>query len=409
MTAIANKNWKSTFFMITIGQGVSDFSSSLVSFALIWALVENTSSPMIVSIALIAEFFPGAVIGPFAGAIIDRHSRKQIMIISDILISVVGIAFVLFERVKIAPPWILIAVIGLRAIGSAFQRPCLQAVIPQVVPKKELFRCAGLSQTIQSASRLLSPGVAAGLFLIWGIGHFVLLDIVGSILAIATLIIVKIPTMVKSQYTQTTYIKDIGDGVRVLAKNKPMLGVVLTGALYAFALTPVSALFPLMSLEYFGGSSVQAGTVEMFFAAGSLLGALFLSVKGGFKIKIYNIIAVFFLMTACLVISGLLPPTGIMIFMAVALFMGVCAPNYYGSQTALLQQNFAQEYMGRVMALTAAIRFITSPLSLLLSGFLSEMFGNQVWFLVGGSLTFACALLTLFNRSMSSLRRREQE
>jgi len=362
---------------------------------MIWKLAQVTGSPMILSLALMAEFLPSAVISPFAGAFIDRCSRKAVMIISDAFIALTCAALAVSGSIESAPEWLIIAVIGLRSIGSAFQRPCMHAITPQIVPADQLIRCAGYSQTIQSVSRILSPAAAAGLYLHWSLGQFIWLDVLGAAVAIVTVLLARIPRLSESERRRVSVLSDTAEGFKVLRQSRGMLGIVLVGALYTFALLPISALFPIMCLQFFGGTSLEAGLVETLFAFGTLAGALVLSVTGGLKNKVHNIAAMTFLMTACLVIGGLLPPSGIYVFAAVSFFMGICAPIVWGSQTTLLQQNFAPGYMGRVMSISGGIRVIASPLSLSLSGLLSERFGAQIWFLIGGLLTFICGALCL--------------
>jgi len=350
---------------------------------------------MILSLALMAEFLPSALISPFAGAFIDRYSRKAVMIISDAFISLTCAALALSGSFEAAPAWLIIAVIGLRSLGSAYQRPCMHAITPQIVPADQLMRCAGYSQTIQSVSRILSPAAAAALYLLWSLSHFIWLDILGAAVAIITVLIAKIPRLAGAERRKLSVWRDTAEGLRVLRQKRGMLGIVLIGALYTFALMPVSALFPIMCLQFFGGTSVEAGLVETLFAFGTLAGALFLSIFGGLKNKIHNIAFMTFLMTVCLITAGLLPTSGIYAFAAVAFFMGICAPVVWGSQTALLQQNFAPQFMGRVMSISGGIRLIATPLSLALSGALSERFGAQIWFLIGGFLTCLCGVLCL--------------
>jgi len=58
-------------------------------------------------------------------------------------------------------------------------------------------------------------------------------------------------------------------------------GIVLISALYSLALMPTNAIFPLMSIAYFGGTSAHASIVEIAFSIGLLVGAVILSIWAG--------------------------------------------------------------------------------------------------------------------------------
>ena len=86
--------WKKNFFIIWSGQAVSQLSSSILQFAIVWYLTEKTGSALVLSAAMLAGFLPQAVLGPFIGVYIDRYSRKKIMIVSDLLIALASLLLV---------------------------------------------------------------------------------------------------------------------------------------------------------------------------------------------------------------------------------------------------------------------------------------------------------------------------
>ena len=152
------------------------------------------------------------------------------------------------------------------------------------------------------------------------------------------------------------------EGFRILQTNKGMLGLVLIGSLYTLALMPTSALFPLMSMSYFNGTSTNASIVEVVFSVGLLFGSLVLSRWGGTKNRVYTIVGSFLLMSFSLFISGMLPPGGFWLFAACSWLMGVSGPFYWGMYTPLLQSNFEDRYLGRVLSLSSSIRLLSGPL-----------------------------------------------
>ncbi len=79
--------WRSRFFLIWSGQVLSLFGSSLVRFALIWWITIETGRATSLGIATVVSFAPAIFIGPFAGVIADRISRKFVLIFSDGLIA----------------------------------------------------------------------------------------------------------------------------------------------------------------------------------------------------------------------------------------------------------------------------------------------------------------------------------
>ncbi len=392
------QNWKKTFYTIWIGQAFSQLTSSILQFAMVWYLTDKTQSGMVLSLAMLVGFLPQGLLGPFIGVYIDRLNRKMLMVVSDLVIAGISLLLALFSlgtepRVE----WILLVML-IRAIGTAFHKPTLQAVTPQLVPKEELTKCAGYTQSLNSISEILSPALAAILYSAWDLSRIIMLDVAGAVIAVAFLAVCKIPRQEGAGNSEKVHvIREAMEGWRILCSKKGMLGLVLVSSLYTIAMMPVSALFPLMSMGRFGGTSTHASTVEVVFSVGFLMGSLALGGWGGTKNKIYTIILSYFLMAVSLFGSGLLPANGFWVFCFFSWLMGVSGPFYWGMFTPLLQQNFEERYMGRIMSITGSMRLISGPLSLLVSGRFSDRFGPENWFLVAGVIVTAamlcCALI----------------
>lgn len=390
----ASTNWKQNFFTIWTGQAFSQFSSSVLQFAIVWYLTDQTGSAMVLTIAMMMGFLPQGVLGPFIGVFIDRYSRKRIMIISDLLISAASFAMVAAGWMGALTTELILVVLLLRSVGAAFHTPCLQAVTPQIVPPDQLTRCSGYSQALESVSQILSPAVAAVLYSSWSLSGIVFLDVIGALIAVFTLGIAVIPELQRDENSGgVRVLQEAMEGFRILQTNKGMLGLVLIGSLYTLALMPTSALFPLMSMSYFNGTSTNASIVEVVFSVGLLFGSLVLSRWGGTKNRVYTIVGSFLLMSFSLFISGMLPPGGFWLFAACSWLMGVSGPFYWGMYTPLLQSNFEDRYLGRVLSLSSSIRLLSGPLGLVVSGAFAERYGVEKWFLIAGVLVLAGAFL----------------
>ena len=399
--------WKKVFYRIWIGQAFSQLSSSILQFAIVWYLTDTTKSGMILSLAMLMGYLPQGVLGLFVGVYIDRFDRKKIMVLSDIFIAAVSLILVAASAAGNPSSYLVLAVLFLRAVGTAFHTPTLQAVTPQLVPDEELTKCAGYTQSMQSVSMILSPAIAAFLYNVWSLSSIIMLDVAGAVIACTLVAISGIPKRENiREKTKQPLLKEAAEGFKILCENKGMLGLVIVSSLYTVALMPVSALFPLMCMGYFQGTSTHASVVEIVFAVGFLAGSIILGRWGGTQNKVLTIIGSYGLMAACLLGSGLLPPGGFVWFAIFTFLMGVSGPFYWGMYTPLLQQSFKEEYMGRIMSITGSIRLISGPAALLISGVVAEYQGEKSWFVVAGLLVLLCMILII---GISPIRRCGQQ
>ncbi len=398
-----NNKWKQPFFTIWAGQSVSLITSAVLQMAIIFYLTEKTQSAMILSVASFAGFLPYAVLGPVIGVWIDRYNRKTIMIGADLAIAAASAAIALYAIYAELPVWLVMLVLLIRSVGTAFHSPSLSAVTPLIVPEEQLTRCAGYSQAIQSVSYIVSPACAALLYSEWDLNLIIALDVIGAAIACTTVALVNIPGLDKeSSPVKAPFLKEMKEGLTALQENRGLFALLLIGALYMLIYMPINALYPLMSIGYFNGTPVHVSITEIAYAAGMLAGGLLLGTMGGVKKRIVLIFASILMMGFSLTASGLLPDNAYPVFVICCVFMGLSVPFYSGIQTALFQENIRPEYLGRVFSLTGSIISLAMPVGLILSGLFADQIGVSRWFLLSGILIIAVAMLC---RLLSSVRK----
>lgn len=387
------KFWKKKYFTMLAGQSVSLITSGILQMSIIFYLTAKTNSAMVLSIATLMGFLPQAVIGPFAGTFVDRHSRKGVMIGADLMIAATGGFLAVVSVFMELPIWLIMLVLFVRSIGNAFHSPASSAVTPLMVPQDQLTKCAGYNQTMQAAVSLISPAAAAFLYSVWSLSTIILLDIIGAVLACGVVAVLSIPNPpICPGESQNSFFRDMKEGYFELKKNKGLFALLWIGTAYMFFFMPISTLYPLMSMGYFRGTPTHASIAEIAFAGGMLAGGILLSVWGGFKNRIFSIGLSVLVMGVSIAISGLLPTNAFFIFVICCTVMGLTSP-FYGVQNALFQEQLPPEYLGRVFSLLGSVMSFAMPLGLLCSGIFAELIGVEKWFLLCGIGIIAVAVL----------------
>lgn len=387
-------NWKLKFYTIWAGQAVSLITSAILQMAIIFYLTEKTGSAMVLSMASLVGFLPYAVFGPAIGVLVDRHDRKKIMIGADLIIAAAGAVLAIVALYMELPIWMVMVVLFIRSIGTAFHTPALNAVTPLLVPEEQLTKCAGYSQSLQSISYIVSPAVAALLYSVWELNAIIAIDVLGAVIASITVAIVRIPKLGDQvQSLKPNFIREMKEGMAVLRQNKGLFALLLVGTLYMFVYMPINALYPLITMEYFNGTPMHISITEIAYASGMLIGGLLLGLFGNYQKRILLITASIFMMGISLTISGLLPQSGFFIFVVCCAIMGLSVPFYSGLQTALFQEKIKPEYLGRVFSLTGSIMSLAMPIGLILSGFFADRIDVNHWFLLSGILIICIAIV----------------
>ncbi len=398
--------WKKKFTILWIGQFISLISSSAVNFAIIIWLSLETGSAEVLAFAAIAGLLPQAVIGPFAGVYIDRWDRKKTMIFADGFVAfctlIMSVSFYLGHESL----WLIYTMLGLRSVGSAFHMPAMQAAIPMLAPQSELLRIAGINQIIQSVSSIAGPALGALAIGFLSIGNVLLLDIVGALVAITALLFIHIPNpeiaeQAKASFNQVW--KDMKIGFQEIYLNKGLLYLFLYSIIAMFCIMPVAVLFPLMTINHFGGDKFEMSLIEIIWGVGMLLGG---SVLGIWKPNINKVVMIN-LMNIIIGItfsgSGWLTATQFIFFAILTAVGGVAASLYNASFTTLIQEEIKPNMLGRVFSLYYSLIVIPSVVGLLCTGFIADFIGISQTFVILGLLISLVGVVSFFTPSLMKL------
>ncbi|GGC36596.1 MFS transporter [Parapedobacter defluvii] len=392
--------WKRTFAIIWSGQFISLLSSSAVNFAIIIWLSLETGSAEVLAFAAIAGFLPQTLIGPFAGVYIDRWDRKRTMILADGFIAAcTGIMSMLFYLGYSELLFIYI-LLALRSVGSAFHMPAMQASVPLLAPESELLRISGINQVIQSVSSIAGPALGALAIGLMDIGYVLLLDIGGALFAIASLLFVHIPNPEKAETAQRAGIKqvmrDLRLGISAVTSNKGISWLFGFSVLATFCIMPVAVLFPLLTLQHFGGGKFEMSLIEVVWGVGMLVGGGLLGIFKPSLNKITIINGMHILLGVSLAASGLLPASGFILFVALTVLGGIAASIYNASFTTVLQEKIDASMLGRVFSMYFSIALLPSMLGLLGTGFIADNIGITLTFVILGSVIGIIGIVSFF-------------
>ena len=149
------------FIVVALGQVTSLFGTGMTGFALtIWAFGETGRAT---DLALIGFFFitPMLLLSPTAGALVDRHDRKLMMILSDLASGLMSIVVLILYSLGLLEIWHLYITSAISGAFQAFQWPAFSAAISVMLPKEQYARANGINALGESATGIIAPSSLA--------------------------------------------------------------------------------------------------------------------------------------------------------------------------------------------------------------------------------------------------------
>src|SRR5690349_5549099 len=148
-------------FFIAHGQGAVGDAAGYV--ALLLLAYDRLGSAWAATALILADLGPAMLLGPFLGALVDRHGRLRSAIVSDV-IRAVAFAGLLFVH-SVAG---MVALALFAGLGTALFRPATGALLPTLTTSDRLGPANALASMLRDGGQLLGPALAAGLLLVAG-------------------------------------------------------------------------------------------------------------------------------------------------------------------------------------------------------------------------------------------------
>ena len=386
--------WKLTFFTFWATQALSLFGSSLASFGLIWWITESTGSATILATISLASLLPGVLFGPLAGVLVDRFSRKKIIIFSDSVSALLALILVALFWTNSIQLWHIYVINIIRALAGTVQFPAMQSSTSLMVPKEKLARISGLNQALQGLMMIATPPLGALLISLLPVHSILGIDVFSAAIAILLLLTIRIPQPVIVQtITASTVWQDMRAGLSFLVRWPALLSVMCIAALLNLMLTPAFTLVPILVTQHFDGSAMQLGWMNATYGLGIIGGGTVLAVWGGFKRRI---------LTALLGVTGLgigsfligiAPSNAFGLALLGMVTVGIMNAFANGPFFAILQSIVPTEIQGRVFTTLMSVSMGMAPIGLAIAGPLADWFGVQLWFILGALI---CGLMAIW-------------
>jgi DHA3 family macrolide efflux protein-like MFS transporter len=361
------------FTIIWVGQFVSLLGTSMTNFALtIWAW-EQTGQATALALMQLFFFAPQVLMSPLAGALVDRWSRKRVMILSDIGAGLGTVAiFFLMSTDRLQLPY-LYAIAAFMGAFQSFQFPAYSAAVTTMLEKKQYARASGMLALAQNASGIFGPAAAGALIGVIGKTGIIAFDILSILVAISALLVVPIPqpviTVVAAK--KPSLLQDSLFGFRYISARPSLLGLQLIFFMINFTGSLCFPLLAPMVLSRTGNDTVALGAVQSAFGVGGVVGGLFLSAWGGPKRKVDGVLMGMF---GSYILGFTLIGVGqsAVHWAAAAFIMMFFNPLINGSNQAIWQSKVPPDVQGRVFAARALIAQISAPIAMLITGPLTD-------------------------------------
>jgi MFS family permease len=250
----------------------SGLGTWLAFVALCVDIYDATGSARWVSALLIVDLLPAIAIGLLLGPLLDRRSRRGVMVASDLVCAAVFVALVLTDGALTT-----VVLAGVAGLASGLFRPALYAGVPNLVDDADLPAANGLLQTIDSLCIAAAPLLGGLVVAAWSPDAAYLANAVSF--AVSALLVSRLAAdALQRPATQAaSHWRSLADGFRLIASSRPLLAVLVAWGVVTIANAFVNVAEVVLAREAFGAGDAGFGLLVAAAGVGLAVGSFLAS------------------------------------------------------------------------------------------------------------------------------------
>lgn len=392
-----------TLGRVLLSMQIARVAQSMVGVALVLFTLDRYGSPAFAGFVTFASVFPGLLISPIAGALLDRHGRIRLVLL-DYLVALAAMAVVgMLALGDMLPGPLLLLIAVVSSLTSILSHVGLRSLFPILVPEPLWERVNAVDSNGYVAATIVGPPIAATLVAVLG-GPMALL-IIGACFGVAAAILIGVPEPDSPTASTGRVFADAWAGLQYTWRNSTLRGLGFAITLGNLAHGMTSIVIPLIVIGRFGLSEAVVGLV---FAASGISGVTSafafgrMSTRGKeWSLLVWPMVALVPTVALLLVAAGQASvPLGLALLVIEMLLVGFLIGPMDIALFTVRQRRTDPAWMGRAFAVSMAFNYLGMPVGAALAGLLADRSIETAILVlgVGGSILAAIAAAALIPR-----------
>lgn len=384
---------------VLLSMQIGRVAQAMVSVALVLFTLDRYGSPALAGLVAFASVFPGLVISPIAGALLDRHGRIRLVALDYVVALVAMVTIAVLAIADALPAPLLVGIAAVSSLTSILSHTGLRSLFPILVPRPLWERVNAMDSNGYLIAVILGPPLAAGLVALAGAP--VALIAIGVAFGVGAVALVGVRDPAMAIESTDDLLADAWAGVVYVWRNPTLRGLGLAISLMNVAGGMVTIVLPLIVLERLRQGEAVVGLIYALVGVTGMASSFWFG-RMDSRGREWSML-VWPALAAIPVMALLLPaattnviPIGIGLLCVHMLLMGAI---YGPSDIALFtvrQRRTDPAWMGRAFAVSMAVNYTGLPIGAVLAGILASQSLELAIVLLGVGATIAAAAAAAF-------------
>ena len=363
-------------------------ASQMWTVGIVLFALQRYHSPSVAGVSLFLLIFPGLLLSPIAGALLDRHGRKLLMTLDFSVAALCLTVIVVLAAANLLPVWGLYVLLVGGSITSTLSVAGARSFFPLLVPRDLWDRGNAADSVCYGVASIAGPGLAGGLIAIIGNEAALAGAAVGYI--VGAMVLQSVGEPARSGEVTGRILVEAWRGLRYVVSNKTLRWIAISFSTLNVGWGIVVVALPVVVFKLHGNAAVVGSILALAGAAG--VPAALLVGRMRTEGRERELIALLGAVSGVAVLA-LLAPSIAIIALGITIAGGADAASNV-SAFSLRQRRTARAWFGRAFAVSMALNFSGMPIGSALAGPL-----------LGASTTFAIVFASVLTLGGSALLR----
>ncbi|BDA74677.1 hypothetical protein CAL7716_088430 [Calothrix sp. PCC 7716] len=353
-----------------------------------WLIYDLTNSAWLLGLNGFLQFLPTLILTPFSGVLCDRWSRRNLLMLVQILGIIVSFTLTTLTFLGFVDFRLLMIVAILGGFLKGLDMPVRSAIVIETVDDRaDLSNAIALYSAILSSSMLIGPAIGGMLLATVGAKYCFLYDSLSYVIALLTLAAMRLAPTPKSNLSYNDTWQKLQQGFSYVYSIFPIRVILLVLALNGLTGMSYVALLPIFAADILKGDGGTMGLLTAASSVGSLLACVYLSLRRQ-VLGLERLIALSLVIIGIgLIAFGLSRELWLSVLILVVIGGGGILQLTGGN--TIIQTLVEDDKRGRVMSLYTLAVIGTQPLGNLLAGSIAQYIGAANTIIACGIICFA--------------------
>jgi MFS family permease len=336
----------------------------MVTVTLVLFVLARYHSPQLAGATAFFSIFPGLVVSPVAGALLDRHGRTRLVVLDYLIAAITVVALAVLSSRSLLPWGGLLTIVAFASLTNPLSNSGARSLFPIIAPPVMWERANALDSSGHVVAQLVGAPVAG--ILIGLLGPEWALGSCGLVFGAAALVMLRLPEPPSTTVAQGSLALNAWRGLQYVARHATLRGLALTLATFNLSWGILTIAVPVLVLDRLHQGPATVGFLWGAMGGAGLVAALIagrISSHGRERRLMFGAILVSAAGMALLPFAYALP----LVLAALIVVGGANGPFDIGLFT-LRQRRTDPAWFGRAFAVSMSVNWVGQPIGSALAG-----------------------------------------